>query len=59
MKIDLWFTHPQANLGVYDWLLSDEYNQSYIKKCPGSSRLYNGIEGRDFEAQKSVSIHHK
>ncbi len=27
-----WFTHPQAILGVYDFLLSVEYNQSYIKK---------------------------
>jgi len=38
------FTHPQAILGVYDILLSDEYNLSYIKKCPGSSKLYNGSE---------------
>ncbi len=26
-----WFTHPQAILGVYDFLLSDKYNPSYIK----------------------------
>ncbi len=32
MKIIPWFTHPQAILGVYDFLLSDEYNQRYIKK---------------------------
>ncbi len=25
-------THPQAILGVYDFLLSDKYNQCYIKK---------------------------
>ncbi len=37
----LLFTHPQAILGVYDFLLSDEFNQSYIKNCPGSSKLYN------------------
>ncbi len=44
MKIKLWSTNPQAILGVYDFLLSDEYNQSSIKKCPGSSKLYNGSE---------------
>ncbi len=32
MKITPWFTHPQSILGVYDFLLSDEYNQSFIKK---------------------------
>ncbi len=26
-----WITHPQAILGVYDILISDEYSQSYIK----------------------------
>ncbi len=44
IKITSWITHPQAILGVYDFLLSDEYNRSYIKKCPGSSKLYNGSE---------------
>jgi len=45
MKISPWFTHPQAILDVYDFLLSDEYTvilknyQSYIKKYPGSSKL--------------------
>ncbi len=39
-----WYTHPQATLGVYDFLLAEEYNQSYIEKCPGSSKLYNGSE---------------
>jgi len=29
---------------VYEILLSDEYNQSYIKKSPCSSKLYNGSE---------------
>ncbi len=32
MKITPWFTHPQAILGVHDFLLSDEYKRSYIKK---------------------------
>ena len=31
MKISPSFTHPQAILGVYDFLLSDEHNQRYIK----------------------------
>ncbi len=30
-KISPCFTHPQSILGVYDYLLSDESNQSYIK----------------------------
>jgi len=32
-------THPQAILGVYDFLLS-----VILKKYPGSSKLYNGCE---------------
>ncbi len=40
MKIRLLFTHPQA-IGVYDFLLSDESNRSYIKNCPGTSKLYH------------------
>lgn len=28
------FTHPQAILEIYPFLLTDEHNQSYIKKCP-------------------------
>uniref|UniRef100_A0A8C1T230 RNA cytidine acetyltransferase n=1 Tax=Cyprinus carpio TaxID=7962 RepID=A0A8C1T230_CYPCA len=31
MKISLLFTHPQAILCVYDFLLSDKFSQSYIK----------------------------
>ncbi len=42
MKICPWFIDPQAILGGHDILLSEEYNWSYIKKCPGSSKLYNG-----------------
>ncbi len=66
MKITPWFTHPQAILGVYEWrciyvfLLSDEYNPSYIKNVlalPSFKIAVNG--GQDFEAQKSASIHHK
>ncbi len=42
MKISLCFTHPQCILGVCDFLLLDESNQSYIKNCPGPSKPYNG-----------------
>ncbi len=28
MKMTPWFTHPQAILGVYDFRLSEENNQS-------------------------------
>ncbi len=56
-----WFTHPQAIVGVQDFLLSDKYNQSYIKKnvlaLPSFIMATNG--GPDFEPQKSASIHHK
>ncbi len=35
---------PQAILGVYDFLPSDEYSRSYLKKWTGSSKFYNGSE---------------
>jgi len=44
MKITPSFTHPQAILGVYEFLLSDEHNRSYINKYPYASKLYNGSE---------------
>jgi len=44
MKITPSFTHPQAILGVYDFLLSNEHNQSYINKYPDASKFYNGSE---------------
>jgi len=61
MKITPRFTHPQAILGLYDFLLSDEHNLSYINKYPDASKLYNVSErgGNEFEAQESASIHHK
>ncbi len=53
--------YPQAILGVYDFLLSDGYYQSYIQKnvmaLPSFIMAVNG--GWDFEAQKSASNHHK
>ncbi len=47
MKISPCFTHPQGILGVYDFFLSGESNQSNIKNRPGSFKLYNGM-GRFF-----------
>jgi len=44
MKITPWFTHPQAILGVYDFLHSDENNLSYINNHPDDPELYNGSE---------------
>jgi len=38
MKITPSFTQPQAILGVYDFLLSDEHNRSYINKYPDASK---------------------
>ncbi len=35
----LLFSHSQAILGVYDFLLSDKSNLNYIKNCPGTSKL--------------------
>ncbi len=29
MKVTPWFTHPQAILGVYDFIISDKYNLLY------------------------------
>ncbi len=39
MKISPCFTHPQSILGVYDFLLSDEFNRSYIKNSSSFERL--------------------
>jgi len=44
MKITPSFTHPQAILGEYDFLLSDEHNQRNINKYPDTSELYSGSE---------------
>jgi len=42
--------------GVYDILLSDEYNRSYIKKIP-SSKLYNVSEWVYVFGSPSKCIH--
>ncbi len=58
-KITSWYTPPQAILGVYAFLISDEYNQSYIKKnVLALTSFIMAVNRRDFEAQKIESIHH-
>ncbi len=48
-----WFPHPQVILGVYDFLLSDEYNWSYIKNVLALPSFIMAVNGaRDFEAHK-------
>jgi len=54
MKITPSFTHPQAILGVYDFLLSDEHNLRYINKYPDASELYNGNEWYQPVKKKSI-----
>ncbi len=55
MKISLCFTHPQSILGVYDFLLSDESNLSYIKNGPGRSKPFNGGK-RVFVVNRSEDV---
>jgi len=43
-------------LGVSDILLSDKYNLSYIKTCPGSFKLYNCSE-LHVSVLKSIKVH--
>ncbi len=58
MKITPSFTHPQAILRVYDFLLSDEHNQSYINKYPDASELYYGSEqDQQVWAEECASLH--
>ncbi len=61
MKMTPWFAQA---IRVYDFLLSDKYNQSYVKKCPVHSKarkspsfIVNGCW--DCEDHKSAFIHHK
>ncbi len=64
MKISPPFTHPQAILVIYDFLLSEESNRSYIKKHPCFFKFYNGSEWVIFvnspkEVKLIASIHNK
>jgi len=36
--------NENMSLAVFDFLLSDEYSWSPIKRCPGFSKRYNGSE---------------
>ncbi len=57
MKIASWFTHPQAILGVYDFVLSDEYNLSYIKNFLAFPSFIMAVNGhRDFVQKVHLSI---
>ncbi len=47
-------THPLAILGVYDFLLSDEYNQSYIKNVLALPFIMAGMEVEIFIPPKKV-----
>ncbi len=59
MKITPWFTHPQAILGVYDFLLSNK--SELFKKM---SWLFQALTlewmvAKSLKPQKSASIDHK
>ncbi len=45
MKISPCFTHPQSILSVYDFLLSDESNQSNIKNVLALPSVRMGVGG--------------
>jgi len=50
-------SHP---IGVYDFLLSDEYNQSYIKNVLAFPSVIMAVDcNHQIEAHKSASIHHE
>jgi len=57
MKLSPWFTHHQIILGVYDFILSDEYNLSYVNKHPDASELYNGIGLQALDWSSKMCIH--
>jgi len=48
--------HPQAILGVYDFLFSNEHNWRNINKYPDASELYKSVT-KWVWAEESVSIH--
>ncbi len=45
MKISMWFTHFQAILGVYDFLLSDESIRGYITNCAAIPSVIIAVVG--------------
>ncbi len=59
MKISPCFTHPQGILGVYDFLLSDESNRSYIKiilALPSLIMAWAGVFVQQSKSSQSVLI---
>jgi len=58
MKITSSFTHPQAILGVYDFLMNT-IGVILINILARPSFIMAVKGGNEFEAQESASIHHK
>jgi len=60
MKISPLFTHAQAILGVYDILLSEEYNWSLLKNVLALPSFIMAVNDCIFlEVHQSASIHRK
>jgi len=58
MKISPSFTHPQAILGVNDFLLSDEHILRYINKYPEHPSFIMAMsDTNEYEDEESASIH--
>ncbi len=56
MKICLWFTHPWCILGLFDFLISDKSNWSYIKHRPGySKRSPSGTRAASNATRNAIS----
>jgi len=56
MKISLWFTHPWCILGLFDFLISDKSNRSYIKNRPGySKRSPSGTRAASNATRNAIS----
>ncbi len=56
MKISLSFTHPWCILGLFDFLISDKSNQSYIKNRPGySKRSPSGTRAASNATRNAIS----
>ncbi len=56
MKISLWFTHPWCILGLFDFLISDKSNRSYIKHRPGySKRSPSGTRAASNATRNAIS----
>ncbi len=56
MKISPCFIYPQGILGVYDFFISDESNQSYIKIVQALSSFIMAWVGAFVQQSKSSHI---